>query len=293
MPWLQLKLETTAEYAEDITLFLNLMGAAAVTFADSADQPVLEPELNTTPLWDQVTILALFKPDIDSEKIIGFLKMNFADSAIQQYSTEVLPENNWERAWLKDFQPMQFGNNLWICPSLLTPPNPNAVNIILDPGLAFGTGTHPTTALCLEWLDANPPHNKNVIDYGCGSGILAIAALKLGAKSVWAVDHDEQALTATQANAERNNIDKNNLHTLLPEDFEIFAADVLVANILTNPLLELAPLFADCIKPNGKLVLSGILANQTGTVKDAYSHYFSISQITQKDDWIRLEGIKN
>lgn len=292
MPWLQLKLETTSEHAEDITLFLNLMGAAAVTFADSADQPVLEPELNTTPLWDEVTILSLFKPEIDSEKVIHFLKMNFNDSAIRYYDTEILPENNWERAWLKDFHPMQFGKNLWICPSLLTPPVPDAVNIILDPGLAFGTGTHPTTALCLEWLDVNPPLNKNVIDYGCGSGILAIAALKLGANNVWAVDHDEQALTATQANAERNNIDKNNLHTLLPENFKPFKADLLIANILTNPLVELAVLFADCIKSNGKLVLSGILATQLDIIKNTYSDYFLINQIVQKDDWIRLEATK-
>lgn len=293
MSWLQLKLETTAEYAEDITVFLNLMGAAAVTFADSADQALLEPELNTTPLWDEVTILSLFKPEINSDKIINFLKMNFANDAICHYDTEILPENNWERAWLKDFHPMQFGKNLWICPSLLTPPDPNAVNIILDPGLAFGTGTHPTTALCLEWLDVNPPHDKNVIDYGCGSGILAIAALKLGANNVWAVDHDEQALTATQVNAERNNIDINNLHTLLPTEFKPFEADLLIANILTNPLIELSSLFAQCVKPNGKLVLSGILASQIDTLKDAYSRYFSINHIVQKDDWIRIEGTKH
>lgn len=288
MPWLQLKIQTTREYAESINTFLNLFGAVAITLQDAADQPLLEPDLNTTPLWNEINILSLFKPEISVEKIIEFLNQQLGNAAIKNYQTELLPEENWERAWLKDFHAMQFGKNLWICPSVETPPDPNAVNIILDPGLAFGTGTHPTTALCLEWLDENPPKNKTVVDYGCGSGILAIAALKLDATEVFAIDHDEQALLATRDNAERNNIALERLNIFLPENLPTIKTDLLIANIIANPLIELAPLFAELIKPNGDLVLSGILEDQIDLIKNTYEKYFSIENIMQKNEWVRV-----
>lgn len=292
MPWLQLKIQTTREYAESINTFLNLFGAVAITLQDAADQPLLEPDLNTTPLWDEINVLSLFNPEISIEKILEFLKQQLGDAAIKNYQTELLPEENWERAWLKDFHAMRFGKNLWICPSVETPPDPNAVNIILDPGLAFGTGTHPTTALCLEWLDANPPQNKTVVDYGCGSGILAIAALKLGATEVFAIDHDEQALLATHDNAKRNNINLEKLNIFLPENLPAIKTDLLIANIIANPLIELAPLFAELIKPNGGLVLSGILEDQIDLIKNAYEKYFSIQHIMHKNEWIRIAAKK-
>lgn len=292
MAWLQLNIQTTREYADSIQTFLNLFDAVAVTMQDAADQPLLEPALNTTPLWDAVTILSLFDPQIDAEKIIGFLKTQLGETAVLQHHTELLPEENWERAWLKDFHPMQFGKNLWICPSTITPPDPAATNIILDPGLAFGTGTHPTTALCLEWLDAHPPKNKTVIDYGCGSGILAIAALKLDASEVWAVDHDEQALIATQDNAERNHLDLAKLNIVFPEKLASIKADLLIANIIANPLIELAPHFAEHVQSNGLLVLSGILETQIELIKSAYEPFFVVNEIAQKDEWVRVDAIR-
>lgn len=290
MPWLQLKIQTTREFAESINTFLNLFGAVAITLQDAADQPLLEPDLNTTPLWDEINVLSLFHPKISIEKILEFLKQQLGDVAIKNHQTELLPEENWERAWLKDFHAMQFGKNLWICPSVETPPDSNAVNIILDPGLAFGTGTHPTTALCLEWLDANPPQNKTVVDYGCGSGILAIAAAKLGATEVFAIDHDEQALLATQDNAKRNKIKLDRLNIFLPENLPAIKTDLLIANIIANPLIKLAPLFAELIKPNGDLVLSGILEDQIDLIKNAYAPNFLIKNIAHKNEWVRIDA---
>jgi len=292
MSWLQLKIETTIEYAEQINVFLNLFDAVAVTLQDAADQPLLEPDPDSTPLWQEIQVLSLFSPHTNTDNIVNFLKKELGEPAVKNFHTEIISDQNWERAWLKDFHAMQFGKNLWICPSVETPPDPNAVNIILDPGLAFGTGTHPTTALCLEWLDAHPPIDKTVIDYGCGSGILAIAALKLGAKEVLAVDHDMQALEATKANAERNNIDLAKLHIALPNQHAMIKADLLISNIVANPLMQLAALFAELVKPNGNLVLAGILDTQVDSVKNIYQQWFEIKNMAQKEEWVRLSFIR-
>lgn len=298
MPWLQLRIQTNSESAETLSTFLNLLGAVAITMQDAADQPILEPALNTTPLWAETQILALFPEKTDIDKIINFLRRQINAETPFNYHTELLEEQNWERAWLDHFHPMSFGKRLWICPSTQTPPEPNAINIILDPGLAFGTGTHPTTALCLEWLDQNTIENKTVIDYGCGSGILAIAALKLGAKEAWAVDYDPQALEATLENAKRNNIELSKLHIKSPEQFSTVSSNstiktnILLANILANPLIELAPHFAQLLKPNGHLVLSGILENQIEMITTAYQTQFKIQPVTIKDGWVRIDGVK-
>jgi ribosomal protein L11 methyltransferase len=328
MPWLQLHIKTNPENAETLNAFLNLLGAVAITLQDAADEPILEPALNTTPLWSHTEIIALFPEKIDINKVIDFLKKQLPPSPafgtlsqrergqqeIFEYHIELLEDQNWERTWLDHFKPMCFGKRLWICPSTQTPPDPNAVNIILDPGLAFGTGTHPTTALCLEWLDANDLQNKTVIDYGCGSGILAIAALKLGAKEAWAIDYDPQALDATRENARRNHIDENKLHVLLPEKFNQQETssvgrhsrpvsqhgvnssgnpvDILLANILANPLIELSPRFAQLLKPNGQLVLSGILENQTEMITRAYQNKFKNLSQTTRDEWVRIDAVK-
>lgn len=292
MSWQQLKIQTTKQYAEQINSFFNLFGAVSVSLQDAADEPLLEPGVGETPLWLHTWVIGLFALEIDCEKIIGFIQAELGSTAIVNYSLEKLADQNWERAWLKDFQPMRFGKNLWICPSVFEPPDQNAINIILDPGLAFGTGTHPTTALCLEWLDANPPRDEIVIDYGCGSGILAIAALKLGAKEAWAVDHDEQALEATRDNGNRNQIDSEKLRTCFPEQLPALQADVLLANILANPLITLATRFGALLKPHGKLVLAGILQTQTQSIMDAYSHFFSLPKISSKEEWVLLSSTK-
>ncbi len=293
MSWQQLKIQTTVQYAEQINDFFNLFAAVSVSLQDAADEPLLEPGVGEIPLWSQIWVTGLFNADVDCDKIIHFIESQLGIIAIINYSVETLDEQNWERAWLKDFQPMQFGSNLWICPSVFDPPDPTAVNILLDPGLAFGTGTHPTTALCLEWLDAHPPQDKLVIDYGCGSGILAIAALKLGAKQVWAVDHDEQALEATRDNAYRNQINPEKLITCLPDQLPALQVDVLVANILANPLIALAPHFANLLKPNSKLVLSGILQDQTQSIIDAYASLFSSPAISSKEEWVLFQGVRS
>lgn len=292
MSFLQIKIQTTELYVETISTLLNLLGAKAVTFQDAADEPVLEPALNTTPIWQHTFVIGLFEPQINAAKIETFLRTQLDNDAIISFEHAIVAAQNWERAWLKDFHPVRFGKNLWVCPSVETPPDPNAVNIILDPGLAFGTGTHPTTALCLEWLDAHPPKNELVVDYGCGSGILAIAALKLGAKEVWAVDHDEQALDATLLNAQRNSIEETNLHTTLPEHMLTLEADTLLANILANPLITLAHYLEILVKPGGNIVLSGILETQAEEVSNAYAAWFNMQSPVALDGWVRLTGIK-
>lgn len=293
MPWLQLRIQTHAESAPLLNALLNLLGAVAVTLQDAADQPIYEPAPETTPLWAQTQVIALFPEKTDLAKIMPFLTEQVGAAKIIRHSIELIEEQNWERAWLEHFHPMQFGKRLWICPSVQAPPDPNAVNIILDPGLAFGTGTHPTTALCLEWLDGQDMQDKIVIDYGCGSGILAIAALKLGAHEVWAIDYDSQALEATLDNASRNQIDSKKLHVLAPDKLSTIKADVILANILANPLIELAPRFAELLNTDGKIVLSGILANQLQGVLAAYQPWFKLLPHTQREEWVRLEGIRN
>jgi ribosomal protein L11 methyltransferase len=287
---IQIHFYTTTQYVEPITDLLYLLEAHAVTWQDAADEPILEPALHTTPLWSQTKISAIFDSSVDAEKIVEFVFQQMREH-IKHYEIETLADQNWERAWMKDFHPMQFGKKLWICPSTFTPPDPNGVNIFLDPGLAFGTGTHPTTALCLEWLDAHPPLNQTVIDYGCGSGILAIAALKLGAKEVWAIDHDEQALQATRDNALRNNLNLQALHIKLPDEVSSVKVDCILANILANPLIQLAAHFSTLLNPKGKIVLSGILENQIEELIHIYQQYFNLKKPVIKEGWARIEGM--
>ncbi|MBX9704977.1 MAG: 50S ribosomal protein L11 methyltransferase, partial [Gammaproteobacteria bacterium] len=204
MNWQQIHITTTKEVAALVEDVLLELGSLAVTYQDAANQALFEPAPDETPLWDHVELTALFGEDADLTAVIATLSHQFPTLDCE---VEYLADQEWERAWLKDFKPMQFGSNTWICPTGFDAPDPEAINILLDPGLAFGTGTHPTTALCLTWLDQNDIQGQTVIDYGCGSGILAIAALKHGASEVIAIDHDPQALIATRDNAERNNLD--------------------------------------------------------------------------------------
>jgi ribosomal protein L11 methyltransferase len=211
--------------------------------------------------------------------------------ALPPHRVEPLEDRDWAREWLKDFKPMRFGRRLWICPTAYIPPDPSAINLILDPGLAFGTGTHATTALCLEWLDGADIKDQLVVDYGCGSGILAIGAARLGARDIWCVDNDPQALIATRDNGSRNGV-TDTLHICLPPQFPKMQADLLLANILAGPLVSLAPLFAAHLRPGGRLVLSGILKSQEADIHGAYEADFAELETAVKDDWIRITGIR-
>lgn len=291
MPWLQLILKSSEQDAERLSEALSELGAASVTLRDAADQPLYEPPPGTTPLWNQIDIIGLFEANIDIEPILENLATTMAPTALPAWKLEPLEDKDWQSEWMKYFKPMRFGDRLWICPSWTPAPDPHAINILLDPGLAFGTGTHPTTALCLHWLDKNIKGGENVIDYGCGSGILALAAAKLGAKHVWAVDNDPQALQATQSNAEKNQVfEQFTLNT--PKELASPLADVLVANILANPLLQLAQAFSALLKPGGHIVLSGILGNQVKVIEETYKKWFDLDEPVQQDDWVRLHGVK-
>lgn len=289
MAWKQLLLDTDATLAPRLEDALLAAGAAAVTLLDRADQPLLEPGPGELPLWQEVRVCGLFDAELDSDALLNELAEQFA-APLPDHRWQALADQNWERAWMDDFKPMKFGQRLWVCPSWSQSPEPDAVNLLLDPGLAFGTGTHPTTALCLEWLDSLDLRGQSVLDFGCGSGILAIAALLLGAEQAIAVDHDPQALLATRDNAGRNGIDPNRLIVLTPEELTNAAqADVLVANILAAPLISLAPTLLDHLKPEGSFALSGILADQADAVAAAYRHC-QLDPVNKNGDWVRISG---
>lgn len=287
MPWIQLRINTTNELAEQISEQLEESGAVSVTFQDTYDNPVFEPLPGETKLWGNTDVVGLYDAQIDISELKSILNLDQ-----YSYKIEQLEDKDWEREWMDNFHPMKFGKRLWICPSWRDIPDPNAVNVMLDPGLAFGTGTHPTTALCLTWLDSLDLNNKIVIDYGCGSGILAIAALKLGAKRVIGVDIDPQAIQASRDNAERNNVSEK-IELYLAKDLpNNLQADVVVANILAGPLKELEPQINNLVKTNGKLGLSGILATQSQSVYQAYQTHFELDPIIEQEEWCRITGKK-
>jgi len=290
MAWLQLHLATTEAHADAFQSALEDMGACAVTLTDGADQPVFEPPPGTRPLWQNTVVSALFDADRDPALILAALQQLGLDA--QAHHHETLDDQVWERAWMDDFAPMRFGERLWIVPSWSEAPDPQAVNLKLDPGLAFGTGTHETTALCLEWLDRADLQGKAVLDFGCGSGVLAIAALLLGAGNATGTDIDPQALTASEDNA-RNNGVADGLSLYLPENLPAeYRCDVLVANILAGPLVELADQLAGYCRPGGTLALSGILAEQAESVRAAYAPWFDLNPTTQQGDWVRIDGVR-
>ena len=289
--WLQLTLSAGDADPQALSDTFDALGALSVTLQDAADQPLFEPPPGATPLWSQVRVTALFDDRADTARIKAALAQRFGSDCAERLHVETLDDRDWVRAWMDGYAPMRFGARLWIVPTGFDAPDPQGVNLLLDPGLAFGTGTHPTTALCLEWLDAHPPVDQVVIDYGCGSGILGIAALKLGARAVWAVDNDPQALVATRANAERNDVAAR-LTAVLPADLPSLEVDLLLANILANPLIELVPRFAALLRPGGALVLSGVLAEQAVAVTAAYRPGWSLQPVVQREDWIRITGIR-
>lgn len=293
MSWLQIRIHTHRAQASPIEDALLVAGAVSVTMEDSADQPILEPALGETPLWMETRITGLFAADTDTVQATVVATAALGET-LPHYRWEILEDKDWERAWMDNYQPMRFGQRLWICPSWKTPPQPEAITLMLDPGLAFGTGTHPTTAMCLTWLDSCKLTGKTVIDYGCGSGILGIAALLLGAQKVIAVDNDPQALLATRDNAERNGIEAERIETYLPEALPSnIQADVLVANILAGPLAELAETLSTLVADHGPIALSGILDIQAEQLNTHYQQWFAMEPAVNQQEWIRLSGTRH
>lgn len=293
MTWIQIRFQTTQTQADQLENAALEAGALSITFEDSQDQPIFEPPVGETPLWDQLSVSVLFAASIDAKATLNQMQI-ILDAELPPHKIEILEDKDWEREWIKNYQPMQFGQRLWIVPSWTSPPEPEAVNLLLDPGLAFGTGTHPTTALCLKWLDQTDLSGKSVIDFGCGSGILAIAALLLGADKVYAIDIDPQALIATKDNAKRNQINPDKLITHLPEQVPNgLNADIVLANILAGPLIELSEQLINHCQNDGDLVLSGLLAEQADLVSSHYQSQIQLDPIVQEDDWIRISGKKN
>jgi ribosomal protein L11 methyltransferase len=292
MPWLQLNIITSRDQASRLENALLASGAASVTLQDNADQPILEPALGETPLWDNVKITGLYEADIDTAATTIKAQKNFG-KALPEHAWELLEDKDWEREWMKNYHAIRCGEKLWICPSWQQPPEPDKVNLMLDPGLAFGTGTHPTTFMCLQWIDKQDFSGLRIMDYGCGSGILGIATLLLGAEQVIGVDIDHQALLATRENARRNQLAEDAMPVFLPARTPQQPVDVMLANILAGPLAELAPTLSGLTKTGGKLCLSGILAIQAETVMKAYEDWFDFDPITTQDEWVCLTATKN
>ncbi len=329
--WQQLRFSISGQQSDSAEALLQAAGAFAVSFqAAQEEEEIFEPDLNDTPLWEEVQVTALFAEHAVLTPVIDQLQQAFDCS---HCSIEKIPEQSWQRNYQQQVKPVCIAERLWIYPSwepILAPDKPH---IILDPGLAFGTGTHPTTGLCLEWLiehvyagvslssrapSSRAPSSRakrgiscnwhgdplsqapqddegmRVIDYGCGSGILALAAVALGAQEVWAVDNDPQALEATRENARRNQCE-HKIHPVLPEALPELMVDLLVANILSKPLITLAPHFAAKVKPGGHLALSGVLKTQIHEVIPAYQDWFSLypPKIADIEAWVRLDGVRN
>jgi len=294
MPWIQIKLNASDKNAEHIgDMLMEVTGALSVTFLDAKDTPVFEPAPGETRLWGETDVVALYDAEIDADLVIRQIKASNLLEDGFAFKVEQLEDKDWEREWMENFHPMKFGERLWICPSWRDIPEPDAVNVMLDPGLAFGTGTHPTTSLCLEWLEGLDLTGKTVVDFGCGSGILAIAALKLGAAKVIGIDIDPQAILASKDNAERNGV-AGQIELYLPQDQpEGLIADVVVANILAGPLRELSGVIKGLMKPNGLLAMSGVLDSQAEDVANYYRDELLVAPIVEMNEWCRISGQKS
>ncbi len=291
MAWQQLTIATNRELAPQVETLIENLGSLSVTMTDGADQPIYEPPLETTPLWQQVLVTGLFEEYHDLSRVEQYFVQHIDASQNWQLKIERLEDQIWERVWLENFQPIKFGDNLWVCSTEHEVPEANAQILRLDPGLAFGTGTHPTTALCLEWLANNALDDQEIIDFGCGSGILAIAALLLGAKHAIGIDIDPQALISTNSNAEQNNV-LDRIHVYDAKHYPRNAQAIVIANILAEPLIMLSDEISSLVRANGHLLLSGILSEQADQVMQAYQHQFIFDSPVIQDDWVCLHAIK-
>ncbi|HIF18574.1 MAG TPA: 50S ribosomal protein L11 methyltransferase [Cycloclasticus sp.] len=291
MPWQQLTIATSKEFAPHVETLIENLGSLSVTMTDGADQPIYEPPLETTPLWQQVLVTGLFEEQHDLSQVEQYFNQHLNSANDWQITIEQLEDQVWERVWLENFHPIKFGENFWVCSTEHETPDANATILRLDPGLAFGTGTHPTTALCLEWLANNSLDDCKIIDFGCGSGILAIAALLLGAKHAIGIDIDPQALTATNNNATQNNVlDKIQVYD--EKHYPRDAKTIVIANILAEPLITLADEISSLVQTNGHLLLSGILSEQADQVMQAYQPRFVFDSPVIKDGWACLHATK-
>ncbi len=291
MAWHQISVITQENIAPQLADFFSDLGAVSVTYMDAEDEPVYEPAIGETKIWSNTQVIALYELDVDPELIKTQVYQQFNYEDLHSWVYEAIADQEWERAWMEYYKPMKFADRLWVCPTDQEQVESGTVCLTLDPGLAFGTGTHPTTALCLEWLASHELSAKTVIDYGCGSGILAVASVLLGAKVAHAVDIDPQAITATESNALKNKVE-DKIKTYLPEQFTPFQANIVLANILAKPLIDMAEQICALVVSGGSLVLSGILHEQAESVINAYQREIIFSPLVQQEDWIRLEGIK-
>jgi ribosomal protein L11 methyltransferase len=291
MDWQQISFEVQKSEVDLISEVLMGVGSLSITFTDAQGNDIYEPPVGTTPLWERVTVTALFSSEMSKDyvekTILEICDINISDA----FS---LKDKAWEKECQKDFPAMQFGKKLWVCPSWVIKPelSTGAIVIEMDPGLAFGTGTHQTTSLCLEYLDENPPVSLDVIDFGCGTGILSIAAAKLKAKSVLAIDNDPQAVISSQGNVINNRCDDiiNTIHSTDQDNAS--RCDLLMANILANPIIELEPLFSEFLNSNGTILLSGIIKGQVEEVVNCYSQNFTDIKIANKDEWYRISATR-
>ena len=291
MPWIQTHLTVDQSQTPLIELLLENLGALSITLGDAGDEPMLEPAPGETPLWSSTRVTGLFSGDTDPDGLRSAFNQALERDISRHLVVELLADEDWERSWLQRFQPMRFGKRLWICPTGHQVEQRDAVVVDLDPGLAFGTGTHATTDLCLQWLDGTDLQGKTVIDFGCGSGVLAIAALKLGARWAIGIDHDPQAITASRDNATRNGV-ADRLQLYLPDQAPRCSADVVIANILANVLVELRAPITQRVAAQGQLVLSGILAEQADAVTQAYAGALDFAPARQKDNWVLLNATR-
>jgi ribosomal protein L11 methyltransferase len=293
MDWRQFVMDLEKLNPDRIEEAFARHGALSITFTDAGDKPVLEPALGEAPLWQDSRITGLFSPDADLSQLQDDLKRSLGIDELPSHQIEEIENRIWEREWLKDFGPMRFGERLWICPGDSSVDDEDALIVRLDPGLAFGTGTHATTALCLDWLDSLSLAKSTMLDYGCGSGVLAIAALKLGCRSASAIDIDPQAVTATLANAHHNGVDSQLTVTDTVDDIE-GQFDVVIANILAAPLIALAESIASHVKAGCLLALSGILSEQVEEVLGVYQPWIEFDEPVYREQggqtWARLTG---
>jgi ribosomal protein L11 methyltransferase len=284
-----------ARFAEDLSDALLDQGALSVSVEDAnagtvAEAPLYgEPGLPAQGTWPKSLIRALCQPDADVAKLVADACEQTGLVPRPEFRSEIVGDQDWVRLTQSQFTPIRISDRLWIVPSWAQAPDPHAVNLVLDPGLAFGTGSHPTTRLCLEWLEGRLQGGERVLDYGCGSGILAIAALRLGAAAALGVDVDPLALAAARENAARNRVDARFIDGETASDFQ---ADLVAANILANPLILLAPLLAGRLRSKGRIALSGILDSQAAEVMAAYAHWFEIHIWRRHEDWVLLEGVR-
>lgn len=292
MPWWQLSVSCEASELNTVENHMLEHGAQSISISDARDEPIFEPLPGETPLWSHSVISGLFVGEHNSEDLLQSLASTLPPHLVNSLQCQRLEDEDWQNSYQDHFNPIQVSKRLWIVPSWHQPPDPGAVNITLDPGMAFGTGSHATTALCLSWLGNTQIKDWDVIDFGCGSGILAIAALKLGARQVQAVDIDQQAILATMENCRINKIDTRQINIGGAEQLDNRQVDLLMANILCQPLIDLHDKLAKLVKPGGKILLSGILKEQVDTLQSVYQDSFQLDPPASKDDWARLSGTR-